>query len=78
MIWEFEGQQMAVTNHTTTQGVAYQDQYWEEKICPRGVVGQNCLSICWRVHDISRTFDFLTPLKFPLRPPLGGGVNLFR
>ena len=27
----------------------------------------------WTVHDISRTFDFFDPLKFPLRPPLVGG-----
>ena len=29
--------------------------------------------IFWTVHEISRTFYFVNPLKFPLRPPLDGG-----
>ena len=44
---------------------------------PPGVGWVNKLLIFWTVHDISRTFDFLTPVKFLLRPPLGGGSIFF-
>ena len=39
-------------------------------IAPQGGVGQIFFLIFWTVHEISRTFYFVNPLKFPLRPPL--------
>ena len=36
---------------------------------------RNCpLLIFWAVHDISRTFEFLTPQTPPLRPPWSGSI----
>ena len=42
---------------------------------PRGGIGKKqMLLIFWTVNDISRSFD---PLKFPLRPPMVGGGEIF-
>ena len=43
---------------------------------PKPPWGGVCILIFWAVHEISRTFEFLTP-KTPLGPPWGGVGQFF-